>query len=218
MQLTRWNPFVELDDIQQRLNRLFTEKTVKSPADAFADFMPPVDIQETDNEFIVKADLPEMKKEEVKVHLENGVLVIEGERRLNKEEKGNRFHRLEREIRQVRPPLRDADRHRSRQDPRGVQGGRAERVLPRRCRQAEADRRQSALMATAGASAPAVSRLLAWWAPVCVIGRVFRPGVPTAGSPIPAAESARRRGLGSGGGTIPRACSSGTEAVAPGIR
>lgn len=97
MQLTRWNPFVELDDIQQRLNRLFTEKTAKSPADAFADFMPPVDIQETDNEFIVKADLPEMKKEEVKVHLENGVLVIEGERRLDKQEKGNRFHRLERE-------------------------------------------------------------------------------------------------------------------------
>jgi HSP20 family protein len=97
MQLTRWNPFVELDDIQQRLNRLFTEKTGKSPADAFADFMPPVDIQETDNEFIVKADLPEVKKTEVKVHLENGVLVIEGERRQDKEEKGNRFHRLERE-------------------------------------------------------------------------------------------------------------------------
>lgn len=96
MQLTRWNPFVELDEIQQRLNRLFVDKTAKTP-DAFADFMPAVDIQETDNEFIVKADLPEVKKEEVKVHLQDGVLAIEGERHMEKEEKGKRFHKVERE-------------------------------------------------------------------------------------------------------------------------
>jgi HSP20 family protein len=97
MQLTRWNPFVELDEIQQRLNRLFVERTAKTPPDAFADFMPPVDIQETENEFIVKADLPDVKKEEVKVHLQDGVLAIEGERRQEKEEKGKRFHKVERE-------------------------------------------------------------------------------------------------------------------------
>ena len=96
MLLTRSNPFVELDDIQQRLNRLFVDKGVK-PTDSFADFVPLVDIQETDNEFIVKADLPEVKKEDVKIHLENGVLAIEGERCQDKEEKGKRFHRLERE-------------------------------------------------------------------------------------------------------------------------
>jgi len=39
MQLTRWNPFVELDDIQNRLNRLFVDKAVKTPSDAFADFI-----------------------------------------------------------------------------------------------------------------------------------------------------------------------------------
>lgn len=96
MQLTRWNPFIELDDIQQRLNRLFVDKAAK-PADGFADFMPAVDIQETDNDFIVKADLPEVKKEDVKVHLQEGVLAIEGERRLEKEDKGKRFHKVERE-------------------------------------------------------------------------------------------------------------------------
>jgi HSP20 family protein len=96
MQLTRWNPFVEIDDIQNRLNRLFIDKAVK-PSDAFADFMPAVDIQETDNEFIVKADLPDVKKEDVKVHLQDGVLAIEGERRQEKEEKGRRFHRVERD-------------------------------------------------------------------------------------------------------------------------
>ena len=97
MQLTRWNPFVELDEIQNRLNRLFVDKAVKAPNDAFADFMPAVDIQETDNEFIVKADLPDVKKEDVKVHLQDGVLAIEGERRVEKEEKGKQFHRMERE-------------------------------------------------------------------------------------------------------------------------
>jgi len=97
MQLTRWNPFVELDEIQQRLNRLFVDKTAKTPADAFADFTPAVDIQETENEFIVKADLPDTKKEDVKVHLQDGVLAIEGERRQDEEEKGKRFHRVERE-------------------------------------------------------------------------------------------------------------------------
>jgi HSP20 family protein len=96
MQLTRWNPLLELDDVQQRLNRLFVDRTVKT-RDAFADFTPAVDIIETDNEFILKADLPEVKKEEIKVHLQEGVLVIEGDRRQEKEEKGKRFHKVERE-------------------------------------------------------------------------------------------------------------------------
>jgi len=97
MQLTRWNPFVELDEIQQRLNRLFLERTTKSGEANFADFMPAVDIEETDADFIVKADLPDVKKEEIKVHVQDGVLAIEGERKQQKEEKGKRFHKIERE-------------------------------------------------------------------------------------------------------------------------
>ena len=97
MQLTRWNPFVELDEIQQRLNRLFLERTAKTGEATFADFMPAVDIEENDTEFIVKADLPEVKKEEIKVHVQEGVLTIEGERKQQKEEQGKRFHKIERE-------------------------------------------------------------------------------------------------------------------------
>jgi HSP20 family protein len=97
MQLTRWNPFVEMDEMQQRLNRLFLERTARAGGEGFADFMPAVDIQETDSEFIVKADLPDVKKEEIKVQLQDGVLAIEGERRQEKEEKGKRFHKVERE-------------------------------------------------------------------------------------------------------------------------
>ena len=101
MQLTRWNPFVELDEVQQRLNqrlnRLFVERSGKIGESNFADFMPAVDIEENDGEFVVKADLPEVKKEEIKVHVQEGVLTIEGERKQEKEEKGKRFHKIERE-------------------------------------------------------------------------------------------------------------------------
>jgi len=97
MQLTRWNPFVELDDIQQRLNRLFLDRTAKTGEATFADFMPPVDIEETDIAFVVKADLPDVKKDAIKIHVQEGVLQIEGERTQQKEEQGKRFHKIERE-------------------------------------------------------------------------------------------------------------------------
>jgi HSP20 family protein len=97
MQLTRWNPFLELDEIQQRLNRLFLDRSAKAGEPSFADFMPAVDIEETDTEFVVKADLPDVKKEEIKIQLRDGVLAIEGERRKEKEDKGKRFHKIERE-------------------------------------------------------------------------------------------------------------------------
>jgi HSP20 family protein len=97
MQLTRLDPFLELDQLQKRLNRLFLDPSLKSPEPPFANFVPAVDIQETDGEFIVKVDLPEVKKEEVKVQVLDGVLAIEGERRTEKEEKGKRFHKVERE-------------------------------------------------------------------------------------------------------------------------
>jgi HSP20 family protein len=56
-----------------------------------------VDIQETDKEYVIKADLPEMKREDVKVELRDGALTIEGERKREKEEKDKKFHRIERE-------------------------------------------------------------------------------------------------------------------------
>jgi HSP20 family protein len=88
---------VELDEIQQRLNRLFLDRTANAGDTNFADFMPPVDIEETDADFVVKADLPDVKKEEIKIRVQDGVLTIEGERRNEKEDKGKRFHKIERE-------------------------------------------------------------------------------------------------------------------------
>ena len=55
-----------------------------------------MDVQETEQEYLIKAELAEMKKEDVKVNVLNGVLTIEGERTQEKEEKGKKFHQVER--------------------------------------------------------------------------------------------------------------------------
>jgi HSP20 family protein len=61
-----------------------------------ADWAPIVDIQESDKEYLVKAELPEVKKDDVKVNINDGVLTLEGERHQEKEEKNKKFHRVER--------------------------------------------------------------------------------------------------------------------------
>ena len=127
MQLTRWNPLVEMDEVQQRLNRLLFDRTARTVGEGFADFMPAVDIHETDNEFLVRADLPGLKKEEIKIQVADGVLALEGERRQEKEEKGKRFHKLERECRPLREALCASDRSRRREGPCRIQGRCAQR-------------------------------------------------------------------------------------------
>jgi len=99
MTLVRWDPFRELEDMSERLNRVFSRPSVRNTGKenlTVADWMPTVDISETEGEYLIKAELPEVKKEDVKVTVENGVLTLQGERRQEKEEKGKRFHRVER--------------------------------------------------------------------------------------------------------------------------
>ena len=60
------------------------------------EWSPQVDIVEDDKEYLIKADLPEMKKENVKVVVGNGIVSVSGERKSEKEEKGKKFHRVER--------------------------------------------------------------------------------------------------------------------------
>lgn len=105
--LTRWNPFrtstwdpfKDLEDFEQRLASTFG-RTFSRPngeeAIATADWAPLVDITEDDKEFLIKAELPGLKKEEVKVAVEEGVMTISGERKTEKEEKSKKYHRIER--------------------------------------------------------------------------------------------------------------------------
>lgn len=96
MQLTRFDPFRELEDMSSRLSRFFGRPTRLEEADSIGLWAPPLDVQETEKEYLIKADLPAVGKEEVKVGIEDGILTVEGERKQEKEEKGKRFHRVER--------------------------------------------------------------------------------------------------------------------------
>ena len=99
--LTRWDPAKELADMQSRLSSLFSLPVVrradtKEEDMTVADWTPLVDIIEDDKEYLIKAELPEVKKEDVKVTVERGVLNIAGERFSEKEDKDHRYHRVER--------------------------------------------------------------------------------------------------------------------------
>jgi HSP20 family protein len=98
--IARWDPFRELDDLQNRLSTLLGRAPVRKDGSkdemmTVAEWAPLVDIVEDDNEYLIKADLPEVKKEAVKVTVQNDVLTITGERTHEKEERGRKYHRVE---------------------------------------------------------------------------------------------------------------------------
>jgi HSP20 family protein len=100
MSITRWDPFRELEDMSDRLNRVFgryplARETDKNAMLAF-DWSPTADIIENTEEFVIKAEIPGVNKEDVKVSIEDGVVSIQGERKQEKEEKDKKFHRVER--------------------------------------------------------------------------------------------------------------------------
>ncbi len=86
--LTRFDPFAEINRFQNQLSRSFgeSEKT----------FAPAVDIFEESDAIVVKAELAGVKPEEIQVEVENNVLSLRGERKLDKEEDQNGYHRIER--------------------------------------------------------------------------------------------------------------------------
>ena len=100
MNMVRWDPFRELEEMSSRLNRFFGRQGLTAQpsenGDVFADWAPAVDVQETDTEYLIKADLPAVKREDVKISVEDGILAVEGERKQEKEEKNRKFHRIER--------------------------------------------------------------------------------------------------------------------------
>jgi len=101
MTLVRWDPFRELENMSDRLNQMLMrplglERPAAGELLTGFDWTPACDIEENDKEYLVKAELPEVKQGDVKVEVQNGVLTIEGERRQEKQEKGLRFHRVER--------------------------------------------------------------------------------------------------------------------------
>jgi HSP20 family protein len=94
MRMVRWEPFGEFDTLFTRLvpslRRLQLEGSGKK-----LDWAPSADISETDKEFVIRAELPAVNKEDVQVTLDDGMLTIKGERKQHKDDKNEKFHRVE---------------------------------------------------------------------------------------------------------------------------
>src|SRR5687768_6739493 len=95
MNISRYNPFGEFETfpaglrlVHDTLNRLLTEPSNTRP------WAPPVDILETDNELVIKADVPEVELKDIDIEIENNTLTLKGQRKF--ESNGNGYHRIER--------------------------------------------------------------------------------------------------------------------------
>ena len=97
MPVVKYSPFVDTDEFpaglrlfQDTVNRLFSDQTSTRP------WAPSVDIFETDNELVLKADVPGVDEKDIDIRIENGTLLLKGERKFERDEKNKGFHRLER--------------------------------------------------------------------------------------------------------------------------
>ena len=97
MSLIKWQPFGELDDAFNRLMPSLFARLPRVSADNGHKFewAPSADISETDAEYLIRAELPAVNKEDVKVTLDQGMITISGERKVDKEAKDEKFHRVE---------------------------------------------------------------------------------------------------------------------------
>jgi HSP20 family protein len=98
---SRWSSLRDLDRMQRDIDRLFGRVATggdgrRQEAMAVTEWAPLVDITEDDKEYLIKAELPELKKEDVQVRVEKGNLILSGERRFEREEKEKKYHRIER--------------------------------------------------------------------------------------------------------------------------
>lgn len=97
MTLVNWSPLRELDDIFERYNRAFRRPVPATAAESseVVQWRPVANISETDREYIIKAELPEVAKEDVQVTVQEGVITIRGERRYERSDESEKQHRVE---------------------------------------------------------------------------------------------------------------------------
>lgn len=100
MAITRWDPFRDLNILQERMNRVFEDAAVRGwksdEPSATTSWSPAVDIYETDSEIMVQAELPGVDRKDIALQLENNVLTLKGDRRFEKETNQENYHRIER--------------------------------------------------------------------------------------------------------------------------
>ena len=99
MAVIRWDPFRDLNTLQDRMNRMFEDANRGGRPDdpvSTTSWSPSVDIFETENSITVKAEVPGVKQDDIELSLENNVLTLKGERRFEKDTNDENYHRIER--------------------------------------------------------------------------------------------------------------------------
>jgi len=112
MALVRWEPVRELNSLQSEMNRLFNTFFDTPPTGGNGGprrFIPSMDLAETDTHYVLKADLPGVAEEDVSIELDDNVLTVSGERKVEQEEKREGFHRVERSFGRFRRSLKLPD-------------------------------------------------------------------------------------------------------------
>ena len=95
--ITRWDPFCNVSTLQEQLNRLFEGKfSSNGDTSTLTAWAPSVDVYETENELVIKADLPEVPEKDIDVRVENNMLTIRGERKFEQKVKEENYLRMER--------------------------------------------------------------------------------------------------------------------------
>jgi HSP20 family protein len=96
MSLVRWDPFAEMQSMFGPLWRPSgLSPRLSTDGDVTFEWAPSADISETDKEYVIRTSLPGVKKQDIKVNMREGLITIEGERKQEKEEKTEKFHRVE---------------------------------------------------------------------------------------------------------------------------
>ena len=99
--LAHWNQFKELEELHKSLGSLFNRPQAqrlesKEELMRVPEWTPLVDISEDAKEYLIKAELPDVRREDMKISMEDGTLTISGDRKYEKEESGRKYHRIER--------------------------------------------------------------------------------------------------------------------------
>jgi HSP20 family protein len=95
----QWEPAREFTQLQNRINRLFSDSYSRGNEEGLLNqgsWIPPVDIYTNNNEIVLKTELPDMKREDVQVTIDENMLTIKGEKKLSDEVKEDQFQRIER--------------------------------------------------------------------------------------------------------------------------
>ena len=98
--LTRWEPFREFATLQDRMNRLFRESYNDAGQDealTTSRFAPAVDVYEDEHQVTLKIEVPGIEEKDIDVRVENNTLTVQGERKIDKEEKEENYRRVERQ-------------------------------------------------------------------------------------------------------------------------